>query len=540
MPIKHNDPCGVRLATRLWLSRLGLGAATGLGFAIALGAVPAAPVLLPVATAHAQTAPITSLPSFADLVDKVRPAVVSINTKNDAGQEQGQGLGQEPFDQPTPEGPPRDWHDFMDRFRKKPSAPKEPQIVRAQGSGFVISSDGYIVTNHHVVDKAQEITVIFENDQKLEAEVVGSDPRTDVALLKIKGDKKIDVHLDFAKGRPCVGDWVLAVGNPFGLGGTVTAGIISARNRDIQNGTPYDFLQIDAAVNRGNSGGPAINLNGEVVGMNTAIYSPSGGNVGIAFSIPSDLLQSIVEQLKSNHKVSRGWLGVGIQAVTEDLASALGLPEAHGAMIAKVFPDGPSAKSDLKNGDVVLEVNGEQIKDSRELARKIADLKPQSEVKLTVFREGAQKITVLVKLGDFPPPDRLANLETDKPQQTTPEASELGLTLAPAQEAPGGSGSGSEEGLVVLNVDQSSDAAEKGLRPRDVIVDVEKTPVSSTAEFAKIVREAREKHKKAILLKVRTGGQTRYVGLSLSSKEKGKKDASKGDLDKDGGDKKPN
>ena len=331
--------------------------------------------------------------------------------------------------------------------------------------------------------------------------------------------------------KPRVGDWVLAVGNPFGLGGTVTSGIVSARNRDIQNGTPYDFLQIDAAVNRGNSGGPAINLRGEVVGMNTAIFSPSGGNVGIAFSIPSELVQNIVEQLKTNKKVSRGWLGVGIQPVTEDIAESIGLKEPRGALIAKIFPDGPSAKSELKPGDVVLDVNGDQIKDSRELARKIADLKPLSDVKLTVFHEGQQK-TVVVKLGDFPAQDKLANLESDKPQ-AGPEVTELGLTLVPAQEAPGSG----DEGLAIVNVDPGSDAADKGLKRGDVILDAEYKSVASAADLAKIVHEARDKSKKAILLRVRSGSQTRFVGLSLN-KDKIKKDAEKDS--KDNKDKKQN
>jgi serine protease Do len=533
MPIQCYDPRGARLATRNWLSRLGLRtAAAGMGLAISLGAslatAPVLTALLPSSPAFADSIPITNLPSFADLVDKVRPAVVSINTKNDGGHDHNHDL----FDAPdSPHSPaPKDWRDFFDQFRKRfHNAPKEPEIVRAQGSGFLISSDGYVVTNHHVVDKATEISVTLDNDQKYDAEIIGSDQRTDVALLKIKGGKKFDFYLTFAKDRPRVGDWVLAVGNPFGLGGTVTAGIVSARNRDIQNGTPYDFLQIDAAVNRGNSGGPAVNLRGEVVGVNTAIFSPSGGNVGIAFSIPSDLVQNVVEQLKTNRKVSRGWLGVGIQAVTEDIAESVGLKEAHGALIAKIFSDGPSAKSDLKPGDVVLEVNGQQVKDSRDLARRIADLKPQSDVKLTIYRDGAQKV-VVVKLGDFPAQEKLANLESEKPQGG-PEVTELGLTVAPASEAP----DAGDEGVVIVHVDPSSDAADKGLKAHDVILEAEQKPVSAPADLEKIVRKAREKSKKAILLRVRSGSQTRYVGLSL--KKDKKKDAAK---DNSGKEKKQN
>ena len=275
--------------------------------------------------------------SFADLVAKVSPAVVSINVKGDvkvADNEQIPGLPDLPEDNPL--------YDFFKQFRKgmPNAAPAKPAPSLAQGSGFFISPDGFIVTNNHVVEDAEDITVTMENGDKFPATLVGTDPRTDVALIKVKADGKTFPHVEFSTKDPRVGDWVLAVGNPFGLGGTVTAGIISAHNRDIGSG-PYDYLQIDAAVNRGNSGGPSFDLDGNVIGMNTAIFSPSGGNVGIAFAVPAALVKEVVTQLQSHGTVDRGWLGVVIQNVSDDIADSIGLEEPKGAMITKVTEDGP-------------------------------------------------------------------------------------------------------------------------------------------------------------------------------------------------------
>jgi serine protease Do len=454
-------------------------------------------------------------PSFADLADKVRPAVVSVNVKSNGA------IGEvSNRDFPLPDLPQdHPLREFFDQFKRNQQPEKHP--TRAQGSGFLISSDGYVVTNHHVADKADEIEVIFENEEKYKAKIVGSDARTDIALLKIQTDKKFKDYLEFADTSPRVGDWVLAVGNPFGLGGTVTAGIVSASGRDIGSG-PYDFLQIDAAVNRGNSGGPSVNLDGKVIGVNTAIYSPSGGSVGIAFAIPASTARDVVQKLKDKGKVSSGWLGVQIQNVDENLAESLGLKEAKGALIAKILPDGPAAKSELKPRDVIQEVNGKPIGNSRELARTIAALSPSSEAKLRVFRNGSDTL-LSVKLGEFPDNEKVASLSGgggDESDANGKELEDLGLTLVPAPDLPG---SKSKEGVAISNVDPTSKAADQGLRRGDIIVEVNNKAVSSVDDVVAGIHDAREKGKKAVLLQVRSRDrQQRYLALPLDQKEASK------------------
>ena len=305
---------------------------------------------------------------------------------------------------------------------------------------------------------------------------------------------------------------MLAVGNPFGLGGTVTAGIVSAHNRDIGSG-PYDYLQIDAAVNRGNSGGPAFNLNGKVVGMNTAIFSPSGGNVGIAFAVPAALVKEVVSDLKDDGSVDRGWLGVVIQNVNDDMADSVGLPEASGAMITKVTEDGPAAKQDIKAGDVIVSVNGDKVKDSRDLARKIAELHADTDVALSIMRYGDEH-QVEMRLGSFPTGKKLAALKEDKPDPGE-EMKNLGLSLAPAARFPGAG----EEGVVITEVDPDSDAADKGLKPGDVILEVAGEAVSQPSDVAKGVKRAMDKagdkDKVNVLMRVKSGDQQRFVALSL-------------------------
>lgn len=463
--------------------------------------------------AHAQDANRAPA-SFADVAQKVRPAVVSVFTK---GATMVEGPGGRNFNFPDlpPEHP---FFDFFDQFRKNlPNGQKQPRqrLERAQGSGFLISSDGYVVTNHHVVDKASEISITFDNEEKYTATVVGTDQRTDIALLKIQGNKKFDQYLEFATTEPRVGDWVLAVGNPFGLGGTVTAGIVSAGGRSINAG-PYDFLQIDAAVNRGNSGGPAVDLSGRVIGVNTAIYSPSGGNVGIAFAIPAQLAKNVVEQLKAGGKVSRGWLGVTIQDVNDDIAESLGMKGSKGALITRIMEDGPSAKTELKVRDVVIRVNGEEITNSRDLARKVADLKPDTEAKLVVIRDGQEK-SLTIKLGTFPSSDKLAALDQDQGDDRPDNAQmkDLGLTLAPAKDVQGAG----DEGVAVTDVDPTSEAAEKGLKAGDVIIEVGGKRVKSPADVSDGVRDAKQKGRKAVLLQIRSDRQPRFVALSLKAKE---------------------
>jgi len=448
--------------------------------------------------------------SFADLVAKVSPAVVSINVKSDVkvadNEMQIPGLPDLPEDNPL--------YDFFKQFRKgMPQPPTKPNPSLAQGSGFFISSDGYVVTNNHVVEDAEDITVTLDNGEKYPAKLVGTDARTDVALVKVTAEGKTFPFVEFSSKDPRVGDWVLAVGNPFGLGGTVTAGIISAHNRDIGSG-PYDYLQIDAAVNRGNSGGPSFDLDGKVIGMNTAIFSPSGGNVGIAFAVPAALVQEVVTELKTHGTVDRGWLGVVIQNVSDDIADSIGMSEAKGAMVTKVTEDGPAAKQDIKPGDVIVEVNGEKIEDSRDLARKIAELHPDTDVKLSIVRYG-DKRDVTMRLGTFPSSKKLAALEQDRPD-TGEQMKNLGLSLAPAAKFPGAG----DEGVVITEVDPASDAADKGLKPGDVILEVAGVAVSSPSDVADGVKKAidsakADKDTVKVLMQVKSGDQTRFVALSL-------------------------
>lgn len=441
--------------------------------------------------------------SFADLVDKVRPAVVSINVKNGksrVNRDLFRGLPDLPDDHPL--------NEFFKRFRKDfRGSPGPSQPTLAQGSGFIISRDGYVVTNHHVIDKADNITVTMDNGDKREAKLIGSDSRTDLALLKIveKGDYPV---VEFTNEPARVGDWVLAVGNPFGLGGTVTAGIVSARGRDIGSG-PYDYLQIDAAVNRGNSGGPAFNLKGQVVGVNTAIFSPSGGNVGIAFAVPADLARTVVDELRHSGSVSRGWLGVTIQNVSEDIAASLGLDKPEGAMVIKITPGGPAAKSDIKIGDAIVEINGDHIKDSRDLSRKIASLQPKSDVRVTVYRDGGKK-TISLQLGRFPGMAKLAKLQEGKP--VGEELEDLGLSLAPVPDQPSSDG---ENGVLITDVNPESNAAEKGLKSGDIILEVGGEAVSRPDDVVEGVKAAKRKGRKAILLRIKSGDEQRFIALPL-------------------------
>jgi len=455
--------------------------------------------------------------SFADIAQKVTPAVVSINVKSDAKVaendesegDQVPGMPDLPKDSPL--------YDFFKQFRKNmPQQDEKPHPMLAQGSGFFISRDGYIVTNNHVVEDAEDITVTMESGDKYPAKLIGTDPRTDVALIKVKAsDGKSFPFVEFETKDPRVGDWVLAVGNPFGLGGTVTAGIISAHNRDIGSG-PYDYLQIDAAVNRGNSGGPSFDLDGKVVGVNTAIFSPSGGNVGIAFDVPAALVQEVVTQLKATGTVDRGWLGVVIQNVSGDIADSIGMKEAKGAMITKVTEDGPAAKQDLKPGDVIVAVNGDKIEDSRDLARKIAELHPNTNLKLSIVRYG-EKREVDMKLANFPNKKPASLEDDDKSDARSGEKmKDLGLSLAPASKFPGAG----DEGVAITAVDPKSDAADKGLKPGDVILQVSGVDVSDPADVAEGVKKAKtktgtEKDTVKVLMQVKSGDQTRFVALSL-------------------------
>jgi serine protease Do len=459
------------------------------------------------AQSNAQAAPPGAPTSFADLVERVKPAVVSIQVTS-----QGPKVARVPHDprRPGPRDPgarpPSPFPDEnpLDEFFKKWGREGVPRPMQAQGSGFVISADGYVVTNNHVVDNATKVQVSFDQHNKFEAEVVGTDERTDLALLKIKANGKTFPFVKFASDAPRVGDWVVAVGNPFGLGGTVTAGIVSAHGRDISG--PYDYMQIDAAVNKGNSGGPSFNLGGDVVGVNSAIYSPTGVNVGIAFAIPARTASEVVTQLKSGGAVKRGWLGVRIQNVDEDTAASLGLNEAKGALVADVTSASPAAEAGVKSGDTILSVNGIRVADSRDLARQIAAFSPGTKVDLKVLR--AQKeMTVQVKLGLLPSAQEIAKQGPGgRPSQPT-ELGQLGLTVTPATGP-------DAEGVVVNEVDPNADAGQK-VRVGDVILEVGGTPVRTPEDLANGVRDANKMQRRAVLLRVRSGNETRFVAIQL-------------------------
>jgi serine protease Do len=425
-----------------------------------------------------QAVETVALPSFSALVDRVAPAVVSIRVKANpmataAHEEEGDDQQQErdgPFGVSPPQrffgprgyppqlpfGPqtpgPKGPHD-----NGKSAGPVEP--VQGQGSGFFITSDGYIVTNNHVVEGAIKVQVVRDNGDILEAKVIGTDPGTDLALLKVDGEDSFPaVTLGHAEAK--VGDWVIALGNPFGLEGTVTAGIVSARGRDIGMGAYDNFIQIDASVNRGNSGGPTFNQAGEVIGVNTAIFSPSGGSVGIAFAIPASMVENIVAQLKEKGHVTRGWLGVQVQPVTPDIADGLGLRKARGALVSAPTRGGPADVAGIRRGDVILKINDGNVKDSRDFARRIAAIAPATKVKLTVFRDDKPKL-VEVKLIELQGEDGPAS------GRSLPQADigALGVSVAPAMEGPDGAG-----GLAIVSVRPDGIAADAGLVKGDILL----------------------------------------------------------------------
>ena len=448
---------------------------------------------------------------FADIVERVKPSVISVkvNIKEKASKEDDD-------ESPFPPGSP------MERFFRRFGGPEglppgmrggKGRVITGQGSGFFISADGYAVTNNHVVDGATKVEVTTDDGKTYTAKVIGTDARTDLALIKVEGGS----NFPFAKlsdSKPRIGDWVLAVGNPFGLGGTVTAGIVSAMGRDIGNGPYDDFIQIDAPVNKGNSGGPAFNTAGDVMGVNTAIYSPSGGSVGIAFSIPASTVKSVIAQLKDKGSVSRGWIGVQIQPVTPDIADSLGLKKAEGALVAEPQANGPAAKAGIESGDVITSVNGETVKDARELARTIGGLPPGTAVKLEVLHKGQDKVVNLT-LGQLPNTveAKADNDNGDNGGATRgTDVPRLGLTVAPANSVAGAG----KEGVVVTEVDPKSAAADRGFKEGDVILEVAGKTVSSAADVREAINAAHDDNKNSVLMRVKSGGQSRFVAVPLA------------------------
>ncbi|MFN8828611.1 MAG: DegQ family serine endoprotease [Labrys sp. (in: a-proteobacteria)] len=456
------------------------------------------------------TASMMQQPGFADVVDKVSPAVVSVKVKSAAPRLMSDRDGREQFGAPDlpPDHPMQRW--FREFGFGAPEG-REQQRARpavSQGSGFFITKDGYVVTNNHVVDDATDVEVVTNDGKTYAAKVIGTDPKTDLALLKVEEGGSFPT-VALAPKSPRVGDWVLAVGNPFGLGGTVTAGIVSARGRDIGAGPYDDFLQIDAAVNRGNSGGPTFDLNGNVIGVNTAIFSPSGGNVGIAFAIPAETVEKVVAALKEDGQVTRGWIGVQIQPVTQDIADSVGLTKPQGAIVAALSKGGPADEAGLKSGDAILSVDGKTVEGPKDLARLIASMEPGAKAEVTVWRDGAEK-TITVELGKLPKEQRRADASPATDEKASTSLAALGLELAPAEKVIGDG----TKGVAVVDVDPASAAAEQ-LRRGDIIVDVAGQPVNSVADVRDAVSEVRKEGRRSVLMRVVNGEDTRFVALPL-------------------------
>jgi len=483
-----------------------LASVAGVGAALLLGG-PNDRVNLPGLTPPAHAAEAVRQPSgFADLVAKVKPAVISVRVKIDRTAETT-GMG---GDGESPMQPGAPLEKFFRQFGNPdlPNGMQQPrQVITGEGSGFFISPDGYAVTNNHVVDHANSVEIKTDDGATYTAKVIGTDPKTDLALIKVDAKTQF-AYVNFSDKAPRVGDWVVAVGNPFGLGGTVTAGIVSARGRDIGAGPYDDYIQIDAPINKGNSGGPAFDIDGNVIGVNTAIYSPSGGSVGIGFDIPAETAKLVVAQLKDSGHVTRGWIGVQIQPVTADIAESLGMKQAQGAIVAEPQAGSPAAKAGVEAGDVITALNGTPVKDSREVARKIGAMAPGSTVKLDILRNGGSK-AITVTLGEMPG-ERQAKAETGvtAPQTGVPH---LGLQVAPASEVAGAG----DKGVVVTGVEPAGPAAEHGFKTGDVILEVSGKPVAKPTDVRDALVAARQQGKHDVLLRLKSANATRFVALPL-------------------------
>jgi len=460
--------------------------------ALALGSAVIVGTTLPPGSANAQPVVISqpvALPSFADVVDAVAPAVVGIRVRGESTRRISiPGL------ENLPRGVPEQF------FRGLPEEETVP--TTSMGSGFFISEDGYLVTNNHVVNRGSpEYTVIMNDGTEYTATLIGTDELTDLALLKVDADRSFR-YVEFAPGEVRVGDWAIAVGTPFGLGNTVTAGIVSAEGRSLGNSAYDDYIQIDAAVNQGNSGGPTFNLAGQVIGVNTAIYSPTGGNVGIAFAIPATVAANVVAELRDNGSVSRGFLGVQIQSIDASLAGALGLPGPGGALVGGPTGDSPAFAAGIQTRDVILRLNGEDIADSTDLARKIGALDPGASVTLTVFRSG-ETIEITVTLGAMPTEAQRAAAQEPAPVEPAPEIN-IGMAIGTYQ-----------GNVVIADLNPTGSAAQAGLRQGDVIVAVGDTQVQSTQDVRDAVTAARDADRPAVLFQVTRSGATLFVAVPL-------------------------
>jgi serine protease Do len=479
-----------------------LGSVAVFGSALMLGG----PLSLDHFGAPAYAATQTQAPAgFADLVAKVRPAVISVRVRLDESENQGLTQNSNEF---SFEGTPFERFFRQYGFDGSPKGLQRHLIITGVGSGFFISPDGYAVTNNHVVDHATSVQVTTDDGTIYNARVIGTDPKTDLALIKVDSKGKNFTYVNFEQQKARVGDWVIAVGNPYGLGGTVTAGIISAEDRDIRSSPYDDYIQIDAPINKGNSGGPTFDTNGNVIGVNTAIYSPNGGSVGIGFDIPAQTAKNVIEQLKEHGSVTRAWLGVQVQPVTAGIAESLGLKKAAGALVDEAQPDTPAAKAGIQPGDVITAVNGTSVKDSRSLAREISNMAPGSSAKIDIVREGKQK-TFDVTLARMPNNPKQAN--AGEQENSSGAAPHLGLSVAPADEV---AGAGSK-GLVVTNVNPDGPAAEHGFRSGDVILEVGGKSISSAGELHQALSDAKSHGKHQVLMQVKTADNTHFIAMPI-------------------------
>jgi len=464
------------------------------------------------------------VPSFADVVQAVSPAVVSVRVQSTVQPVDNTDGFSFNFGGPGFDDLPDD-HPMKKFFREYGNKGQQPNQQRgdnapqgkprlrpvAQGSGFFVSEDGYVVTNNHVVDDGAAYTVVMSDGTELPAKLVGKDQRTDLAVLKVDDKRKFS-YVSFADdSKVRVGDWVVAVGNPFGLGGTVTAGIVSARGRDIGSGPYDDYLQVDAAVNRGNSGGPTFNLNGEVVGINTAIFSPSGGNVGIAFAIPASVAQGVVNDLMKSGTVERGWLGVQIQPVDQDIADSLGLSAPEGALVVAPQKDSPGEKAGIKQGDVITAVDGEAIKSPKQLSKMIGSMHPGSSVEVSLWR-GGKATSVNLTIGTLPEEKAAASAATpdqqDQDTDKSPETlSSLGITVQPSDDG---------QGVEIASVDPNSEAADRGLKQGEKITSVNNQDVNSVADIAKVLDMAKSSGRKKALFQIQGEQGSRFIGLPIA------------------------
>jgi serine protease Do len=465
-------------------------------FALVLSALPAA----------AKSAP----ESFADLAEKLLPSVVNISSTQVVREDRGPQAPQ------LPEGSPFG-DSFREFFNRNQGAPRRATSL---GSGFIISTDGLVVTNNHVIDGADEITVTLSDDTQHSAELVGRDPKTDLALLRIDADRVLPAvpFGDSTKSR--VGDWVVAIGNPFGLGGTVTAGIISARQRDINQG-PYDsFIQTDASINRGNSGGPMFNMDGEVIGVNTAIFSPTGGSVGVGFSVPSSIVSRVISQLQQFGQTRRGWLGVRIQTVTDEIAESIGLDGTRGALVSSVTDKGPAEAGGIKAGDVILSFDSKPVDSMRELPRIVAETDIGKSVPVEVWRDERQQ-TVAIKIGELEEEVPLLASTGSRGNAVEPEEAaidDLGVSVTSITDEMRQQFNLPNElqGVVITAVEPNSAAAEKSLRPGDVIVEVSQEEVKTPGQIAEKIREARDADRSSVLLKINRNGDRRFVAVRIN------------------------